>query len=484
MGLNTEAVQSFLDRRTFLQLGGLGLASTLVGRARAAAAGPDKPNFVFILVDDMGWSDLGCYGNTWHETPRIDALARQGRRYTDAYAACPVCSPTRASILSGQYPARLGITDFIPGHWRPHAPLRVPRNRTQYLPHPSVTLPEALAEAGYASGAFGKWHLGGSEYFPPAHGFDESIVTQGWTHFGNTSFPDQGYTKDQYLSEVLTDEAEAFISAHSKEPFFLYLAHFGVHIPLEARQELVAKYQRKAETCEAKSHPVYAAMVEHIDQSVGRVLDVLNSTGLAENTVVVVFSDNGGLRQRFDQQGEVVTTNAPLRDEKGSLYEGGVRVPLIVSWPGHIPAGSQCETPVTSVDFYPTFLDLAGVSAPEDWPLDGISLVPDLVSSETLEREAIFWHYPHYHHSTPAAAVRAGDWKLIRFFENDRLELYNLASDPGETHNLAETEPERCGQLAVLLAKWLTEVDAVLPEPNPDYDPERQAEWGVYPGPE
>ncbi len=310
------------------------------------------------------------------------------------------------------------------------------------------------------------------------------IVTGGWTHFGNNSTPDMRYTKDDYLAEELTDAAERFMEAHQEEPFFLYLAHFGVHIPLEARSELVAKYEKKSKPETGVNHPVYAAMVEHIDISVGRVMDKLDELGLAEDTVLVFFSDNGGLRRRYDEVGDIVTSNAPLRDEKGSLYEGGIREPLIVRWPGKVEPGTTCAVPVTSVDFYPTFLDIAGAQEPEGQPLDGESIRNLLKGKNELERDAIYWHYPHYHHSTPAAAIRSGDHKLIEFFEDGHLELYNLAEDIGETTNIAEEKPELAARLQQELAQWRGRVDAAMPVENPDYDPARAGEWGKYTAPE
>lgn len=464
------------SRRTFLKAAG---AAALGWNAPAFGTGEQPPNIVFILADDLGWADLGCYGNRYHETPNIDRLAAQGIRFTDAYATCPVCSPTRASILSGQYPARIGLTDFIAGHWRPYAPLRVPRNRTQYLPLEIETLAEALARAGYASGHFGKWHLGGKTHYPEQQGFADSVVTSGWGHFGNQSDPDRGYGDDDYLTEVLADEAVRFIESNQDRPFFLHLSHFGVHIPLEARPELVEKYAKKPAPGQGINHPVYAAMLEHVDQSVGEVLDALDRLGLADNTIVVFYSDNGGLYTRFDGQGEYVTDNSPLREEKGTLYEGGIRVPLIMRWPGQITPGRVSQEVVTSVDFYPTLIEAAGAPTPGQ-PLDGESLLPVLTGASGLARDAVYWHYPHYHHSTPAGAIRKGAWKLIEFFEEGRLEMYNLDRDPGERHNLASPFPDQARALQNELAAWRASVAASMPAPNPDYDPARAGEWGRY----
>ncbi len=460
---------TLLNRRQFLNTMGLGAAWLMAPELRAAYSSlKKKPNFVFILIDDMGWSDLGCYGNPFHETPNIDNLARKGMRFTDAYAACPVCSPTRASIVAGQYPARVGITDFIRGHWRPYEKLRVPINRQQHLPLESVTFAEALKSAGYVSGAFGKWHLGGKPYSPEHQGFDRVVS-------GVRNLNDKQVTG-------FTDCAMKFIGDNKNKPFFLYLAHHTVHIPLQAPRELIEKYERKAKPATGVNNPVYAAMIEHLDDSVGRILKKLDELHLADRTVVVFFSDNGGLRQRFDGKGEVVTTNAPLRAEKGTLYEGGIREPLIVRWPGLVKPGSVCNVPVSSVDFYPTFLEVAGAAGDPNHVLDGESLVPLLKQTRKLKRDAIFWHYPHYHHSTPAGAIRQGDWKLIEFFEDNRLELYNVRTDIGEKSNLADKMPHKARELHQKLAAWRRSVRAEMPTPNPDFDPARRFEWGRHPG--
>ncbi|MCH9021427.1 MAG: sulfatase, partial [Planctomycetes bacterium] len=404
--------------------GAAGLA--ILGGLRQALGLPpsQKPNIVFILVDDLGWSDLGCYGNRFHETPHIDRLAQEGMRFTDAYAACPVCSPTRASILSGQYPARLGLTDFISGHWRPWEKLRVPINRQQYLPLESVTIAEALNPAGYISGMFGKWHLGGQNHYPDQQGFDSMLLYHG-KHFRFRTTPPMKVDKNEYLADVLTDRSERFLEKNKDRPFFLYLSHYAVHIPLQAKRELIEKYQAKPKPNKGVNNPTYAAMVEHVDTSVGRVLKKLDELDLSKNTIVIFFSDNGGLRQNFRKTGPIVTTNAPLRDEKGTLYEGGIREPLIVRWPGVVRPGSTCDEPVTSVDFYPTFLEITQAQKDRDHTLDGKSITALLKQSGSLDREAIYWHYPHYHHSSPAGAIRAGSWKLIEFYEDGRLELYN-----------------------------------------------------------
>ena len=447
----------------------------------AATGGPPDgrpPNFVFILVDDLGWADLPAYGNRFHETPAIDRLAREGMRFTDAYAACPVCSPTRASILTGKYPATLNLTDFIPGHWRPWARLVVPEFNQQ-LPLDEVTIAEALAPAGYVSGGFGKWHLGPRTHFPDQQGFDAWRVTAGGHFFPRVNAtPTIAYPDGTYLADVLTDEAERFLEANRDRPFFLYLAHYAVHIPLEAKQPVIDQYTAKPKPAAGVNNPVYAAMVESVDDSVARVLAKLDELRLTDETVVVFTSDNGGLRQHYQGIGPIVTTNAPLRGEKGTLYEGGVREPLIVRWPGVVEPGRTCRAPVTSVDFYPTLLEIAGAAGNPGHRVDGVSLVPVLTRAGPLDREAIYWHYPHYHHSTPAGAVRAGDWKLIEFYEEGRAELYNLKTDVGETENLAESQPETAARLRAMLHEWRASVGAKMPTANPDYDPKRAHEWG------
>ena len=437
-----------------------------------------KPNFVFILVDDLGYTDLGVYGNRFHETPEIDRLAGEGMRFTDAYAASPVCSPTRASILTGQYPARWGINDFIPGHRRPFEKLVVPVNRRQYLPLEAVTFAEAIQAAGYTSGAFGKWHLGERNFYPDRQGFDKMLVHHG-SHFGFETTPPRKYPKGAYLTEVLTDEAVAFIESNKSRPFCLYLMHYAVHIPLLARTELIDKYRQKPRPKTGVQHPVYAAMVEHVDASVGRILATLDRLDLERRTVVVFYSDNGGLRRHFKGIGPIVSSNAPMRAEKGTLYEGGIRVPLIVRWPGVIEANSIESTPVSSIDFFPTILEISGASHNALPASDGESLLPLLKQDGHLQRDALYWHYPAYHHSRPAGAIRQGGWKLIEFFDDDAVELYDLESDIGETRNLAQRNPDVARSLQKKLSNWRSLVGADMPVRNGNYDPARAGEWGT-----
>jgi len=461
-----------MNRRGFLKALGLGAASLAVpsctaGPAKPAATNQHKrPNIVFFLIDDMGWPDVACYGSKFHETPNIDRLASEGMKFTDAYAACPVCSPTRASIMAGQYPARVGITDFIPGHWRPYEKLVVPENRLQ-LPLESVTIGEVFKGQGYSTCYIGKWHLGGKGYSPDKQGFDKVVLG----------------VKNQNDKQVsgFTDQAIKFIQEKKQEPFFLYLSHHSVHIKLEAPEELVDKYKNKPKPATGVNNPTYAAMVEHLDTNIGRILKKLDDLDLAERTIVIFFSDNGGLHEAYGGytgKRQIVSTNAPLRDEKGTLYEGGVREPLIVRWPGVVKAGTTCSVPVTSVDFYPTFLEISGAGGDSNQVLDGENILPLLRQNGSLERDAIYWHYPHYHHSRPAGAIREGYYKLIEFFEDGQLELYNLKRDIGEKNNLAETMPKKAADLQRKLAKWRQSVGAKMPTPNPDYDPARANEWG------
>lgn len=443
----------------------------------------EKPNFLIFLVDDMGWVDPECYGNPFHETPHINRLAQQGMKFTDAYAACPVCSPTRASIMTGRYPASLNLTDFIPGHWKPWEKLVVPKMNMN-LPLSEQTFAELLKPAGYVSGSFGKWHLGGTTHDPQQQGFDEFTVTGG-RHFAPRfrTTPHEEVPEGTYLADYLTGKAEDFLERHQNDPFVLYLPHYAVHIPLEAEAELVTKYEQKSITDQRRvNNPTYAAMVEHIDRSLGRIMEKLDELKLSENTILIFFSDNGGLYQRFDKNGEPVMVNLPLRDEKGSLYEGGIRVPLIIRWPGEVAAGSVCHTPVSSVDFVPTMLELAGIEAP-DVRFDGTSLVPLLSGEGKLDRDGIYWHYPHYHHTTPAGAVRSGDWKLIEYFDDGRTELYDLKNDFGESTNLVDQHPEKARELLEQLQNWRKQVGAKMPTSNPDYDPAKADQWKRRPRP-
>lgn len=459
-----------------------------------------RPNIVFILADDMGWADLPVYGNTFNEAPNLSLMAEKGMRFTDAYAACPVCSPTRASIMSGQYPARLGITDFMTGHWRPYEELIVPINRTQYLPTEIFTMGEMMQKAGYTTGYFGKWHLGNKEeHLPGNQGFDVANVYRGggFYHYADRMSAPIEVEKGTVLSEALTDLSVQFIEDKQAEPFFLFLAHYDVHVQLDADSSLIAKYLAKEKAPDYPSNAVYAAMVEHVDKSVGEIQKTLERLDLTDNTLVVFFSDNGGLISRFDKipliekskqyiyEGDtllyVASSNAPLRAEKGTVYEGGIREPMIVQWPGRIKAGSVVDALVSSVDFYPTFADLAGVPLPEGQAFDGESLLPILEGKQQEAERAIFWHYPVYHHDRPASVVRKGDWKLIHHMDDNSFSLYNLVDDIGESKDLSNSEPGKTGELKSLLDSWREELGAEFPAPNPNFDPDRRYEWGIHP---
>jgi arylsulfatase A len=458
-----------------------------------------KPNIIFILADDLGWADLPAYGNGFNEAPHLTRLAEEGIRFTNAYAACPVCSPTRASIMSGQYPARVGIIDFITGHWRPYEEVVVPKNRHQHLPLEIHTMGEAMKDAGYATGYFGKWHLGGEAFYPQHQGFDDVNVYQGGGFFdfaGRMSSPIE-VIPGTVLSEALTDLSLDFIEKNAGDPFFLFLAHFDVHVQLDADSSLIRNYMQKEKVADYPCNAVYAAMVEHVDRSTGRILRKLEDLELSENTLVVFFSDNGGLVSRFDKIPllaeskqylydddpllYIASSNAPLRAEKGTLYEGGIREPMIMWWPGKLVQGQVNDAIITSVDFLPTLADLAGSELPEDQAFDGISLVDVMKGSTGDPERAIYWHYPVYHHDTPTSAVRKGKWKLIHHLADNRISLYDLEKDVGETHDLSQEEPEIAEGMMKLLDTWRTDCGAEFPVPNPDFDPARRNEWGRHP---
>jgi arylsulfatase A len=467
-----------MRRRDFLRMTALGAVAAPLPWIGGDAlrwfqkTGARQPNFVFILIDDLGWADVGAYGSRFHETPNIDRLAAQSMRFTDAYAACPVCSPTRASILTGKYPARLHLTDWIPGEGnRPTQPLLIP-DWQQSLPRSEITIARALKPLGYTTASIGKWHLGGPGDLPPQYGFDLNIAgsrfgqpaTYFWPYEGSSyTVPDleAGGSAGEYLTDRLTDEAERFIASHRDQPFFLYFPHFAVHAPLMAKPEVLDKYTAKTPSGEQKN-PTYAAMVESVDDSVGRILRRLDTEGIADRTVVVFMSDNGGLWPQ-------ATSNAPLRAGKGFPYEGGIREPLIVRWPGVTQAGAASAVPVSSVDFFPTLLEIAGARLPG--AVDGVSLVPLLRRTGGLSRDALFWHYPHYWGGNPPrvrpfGAGRAGDWKLIAFYEDLRVELYNLKDDLGESRDLARDSPDRADALRRRLHEWRAAVGAQMPVPR------------------
>jgi arylsulfatase A-like enzyme len=437
-----------------------------------------KPNIVFILADDLGYTDVGCFGSKYYETPNIDRLAAEGMRFTSGYSCGPNCQPTRAALMSGQYGPRTGV--YTVGSidrfaWQSR-PLR-PVDNVTALPLDKITIADSLRKAGYATGMFGKWHLGNDpKHHPSQRGFDEAIESMG-VHFDFKTNPPTEYPKGEYLADFLTDHAVDFIERHRDQPFFLYLPHFAVHAPHQAKQELIEHFKDKPPVGGHKS-PAYAAMIKSIDESVGRVVATLDKLGLTENTLVIFSSDNGGVGG-YESAGvhiKGVTDNAPLKGGKGTLYEGGVRIPYIFYWKGKIAAGMKNATPINSVDLYPTLLEIAGAERPRGYSLDGLSYASLLTGDKKkLDRDAIFWHFPGYlgaagdqWRTTPGASVRSGDWKLIEYFEDGRQELYNLQNDIGEKHNLAKENPKKVKELHARLAAWQQSVGAKMPTKNTD----------------
>lgn len=495
-----------------------------------------QPNIVFFLVDDLGWRDLGCYGSDFYETPNIDGFAKQGVRFTQAYTTSHVCSPTRASIMTGKYPARLGLTDWLPG--RKDYPFQRLKNvpTIQHLPFEEVTIAEALKTHGYATGHFGKWHVGADSAGPLAHGFDIQIPDWDW------GWPKAGYhapfqldsledSLGDYLTDRLTDEALNFIEENRDQPFFLYLSLFSVHDPIEGRADLVQKYDAKLaqqpqqtgapyilegnpdaehplsrqdldELIDKESHQDYrvlpqqtvkikqhqdntqfAAMVGSVDESLGRVLAKLATLGIDDNTIIIFFSDNGGMAAgNFGYPDRVIdpakldkafsTANLPLRGAKGWLYEGGIRVPMIVKWPGKGKKGTVCETPVISTDFYASILEMAGLPKMTEQHQDGMSFLPYLKGENSPNSRAIYWHFPHYSNhgmQSPGGAIVYGDYKLLEYYENNSVQLFNLKEDIGEQNDLSSTHPEKTAELRTMLHNWRESVSARMMEPNPDY---------------
>jgi arylsulfatase A-like enzyme len=487
-------MNSFPTRRQFLKT---------IGISAAALTLPDClsskrcPNLVFILIDDLGWTDLGCYGSQFYETPNIDKLASEGMKFTNAYAASPVCSPTRASIMTGKHPARLNITDWIGGKQKAKL---LPADYLHYLPLEEVTLAEAFQQAGYATGFIGKWHLGDTPFFPENQGFDVNIAGHAagqpasyfypYKNENNSYFDVPGLengNEGEYLTNRLTDESINFLEQNKNQPFLLFLSHYAVHTPIQSKQELTEKYrakisanpvsdelafreERTAFTKLIQDDPDYAGMIQSTDESVGRIMAKLEELGIAKNTIVIFMSDNGGLSTLANRKWSP-TSNVPLRAGKGWLYEGGIREPMIIKWDGVVEPGTICDAPVISMDFYPTMLEMAGLALRPEQHQDGLSLMPLLQQKNQLKREALYWHFPHYHGSgnKPSGAIRAGDFKLIEWFEDGAIELYNLKNDIGEKNNLAEAMPEKAGELRQMLHEWRNKVDVQMPKPNPEF---------------
>ncbi len=500
----------------------------------------EKMNVILFLVDDMGWTDLGCYGSTFYETPNIDQFAEEGVLFTNAYAACHVCSPSRASLMTGKYPATLHLTDWLPG--RKDFPFQRLLNAdiNQHLPIDEITIAEALKEHGYTTAIIGKWHLGMEPSGPLQHGFDKHIP-EGWNP---CCPPGSGYhapwdlsgldnIEGDYLTDRLTDEALIYMEENKDRPYFLYLSHFAVHDPIQGRHDLVAKYDEKLKQIEPtegagyilegnpddpdplsrkdlnslKEDPDYdeykvfqnnivkikqhqdntqfAGMVESVDESLGRVLSKLKELGHEDKTILLFFSDNGGMSaanfwnpERVIPEDELdmayATSNLPLRGAKGWLYEGGIREPMIVKWPSKGLQGTVCDVPVVSNDFFPTILDMLGLPIPREYNLDGVSIVPLLKGKNELDREAIYWHFPHYSNhgmQSPGGAIRSGDYKLLEYFENNTVQLFNLKEDIGEQHDLSGSAPEKVNELRTMLHKWREDINAQMMPPNPDYVP-------------
>ncbi|MBI9019363.1 MAG: sulfatase [Phycisphaerae bacterium] len=492
-------MSAITNRRTFLKhiavsAGVLALPSCSLAAPKTAKA---KPNFLFILIDDMGWNDIGCYGSKFHETPNIDKLAASGMRFTDAYAAHPVCSPTRASIMTGKNPARLKITDWI-GAGK-HKRQLISADYKHQMALEETTIAEALKDAGYSTGFIGKWHLGETEEFYPQHqGFDLNIAGHKAGSPGSYFYPyknNRGYNSvpdldegqpGEYLTDRLTDESIKFLKANKDKPFLLYLSHYAVHTPLMSKEELTNKYKKKLEeqvappsspidehgwgkTRTAQDNPVYAGMVQSVDESIGRLTQTLKELDLEDNTIIIFMSDNGGLTTLPNNPGP--TSVLPLRAGKGWCFEGGIREPMIIRWPKVVKPGATCSTPVISMDFYPTMLEMAGLPLMPKQHIDGKSIVPLLKQSGNIDREALYWHYPHYHGSghRPSSAIRMDNYKLIHFYEDDHVELYNLKDDMGERKDLAKPKPDIAKKLKNKLQGYLKSVNANFPAKNPDY---------------
>jgi len=489
MARDLSRVCRFLVRVSLALLGALVVSPV----AAQSAKPPRRPNVVFILADDLGWRDTSLYGSTFCETPNIDRLARRGMVFTQAYAANPLCSPTRASIMTGLYPARIGITAPVchvpqevlketlqpkaPPHQKALACVSATRLSQDYF-----TLAEALKAAGYATGHFGKWHLGREPYDPLHQGFDVDVPH--WpgpgpagSYLAPWKFPDFQGRPGEHIEDRMAGEATGFLEANKDRPFFLNYWCFSVHSPWGAKPDLIEKYRAKARPDSPQRNPVYGAMVQSLDENVGRLVQTLDRLGLAQNTIVVFFSDNGGVHFA-DVEGAPVTSNAPLRGGKATIYEGGTREPCIVIWPGVTKPGSRSDALISSIDFYPTLLEMTGLAPRPSQQLDGISIVPAL-RGKPLARDTVFCHFPHYIPATgnrPATCVRQGDWKLIRFHadnddQTDRFELYNLKADLSEIKNLAGAMPDKVKELNALITEHLQQITAVVPVANPAYRP-------------
>ncbi|TZF82255.1 sulfatase [Pedobacter sp. BS3] len=523
----------------FLAFGlGLGLhAQTSVKKnTRTKPVVNKRMNVVFFLVDDMGWTDIAINGSKFYETPNIDRFAKENVRFTQAYAACHVCSPSRASMLTGKYPAHINLTDWLPG--RKNFPFQKLQNVVvnQHIPYEEITLPEALKANGYRTAIIGKWHLGDDSASTARQGFDIHIpygYNRGWpnkTYFSPYGMEGlEGGPDGEYLTDRITNEALKYIEQNKDNPFFLFLSHFAVHDPIQGRPDLVKKYQEKLRSMHYEGNPYilegnpdtshaytrseldallkdprykgygnlpnrivkikqfqdnvnFAAMVESVDESLGKVLAKLKALGIDDNTIVIFMSDNGGMSamnmgnpkrkispDRVDK--EFSTANLPLRGGKGWMYEGGIREPMIMKWPNHSKKGAVCDVPVDGVDFYPTIMNMLGLKVPASQNVDGVDISP-LLTGQNIEKRALYWHFPHYSNhglQSPGGAIRYGDYKLLEYFENNTVQLFNLKNDPGEQHDLSKSEPAKVKELTTMLHNWRKKVGAKMMPPNPDY---------------
>lgn len=456
--------------------------------------GHRAPNIILMLADDFGYSDLGSYGSTYHETPNLDQLAKDGVRFTDAYAAAPICSPSRAAIMSGKFPARFSLTHFIHNQDAPGAIKKAEKHKlkqarfSENMPLEEQTIAETLKQNGYKTFIAGKWHLGRDYdgYGPTKQGFDIAIASRIGGHtkkyfspYEAPELPDG--PEGEYLTDRLSSETATFITDNKDRPFFVYHSFYAVHLPLQGKPDLVDKYTRKRDQLGLKhetttegsgkvkttqSDPVYAAMVQSMDEAAGNIINTVKKLGLERDTLIIFTSDNGGLATNGKDGGP--TTNLPLRAGKGWMYDGGLRVPLIVSWPGTIPADKESSAVVAGTDLYPTILEAAGIPRIPAQHIDGDSILPALKSGTASERKPVFWHFPHYgnQNGTPASAVRLGDWKLIKWYEGNKVELFNMADDTGEKNDLATKNPAKRDELLTTLESWLKSIDAKIPVPR------------------
>lgn len=540
------ATMNSITRLLILVLNLAIFCSGCTSRSVGTGSSDRPPNVVFFLVDDLGWTDVGCYGSSFYETPNIDKLAQEGVKFTNAYAACHVCSPTRASIMTGKYPARINLTDWLPGR-NDFAYQRFKNvEPVQQLPLDEKTLADALKEQGYATAIFGKWHLDEITSDPTKYGFDIHVPKgwgKGWplTYYAPFRLPNYDGNPGEYLTDRLTTDALQYIDDNRDKPFFLFLSHFAVHDPIEGRPDLVEKYKKKlasmkepdgtpyilegnpdaedpltldervsllADTAydgfsqlprgtvkikQRQDNVQFAGVVEAMDESLGRVVAKLKELGIYDNTIVIFASDNGGMAAaNFGRPSKVLdpttpdkhfsTSNLPLRGAKGWMYEGGIRVPVIVKWSGVKNPGSVCDVPIISTDFYPSILAMAGLPLLPEQHVDGKSIVPLLQGASTLDREAIYWHFPHYSNhgmQSPGGAIRYGNLKLLEYYENGTVQLFDLAKDPGELNDISKENPEQVKKLRDMLHEWRKSVNAQMMVPNPEYVAGREP-WKGY----